>query len=230
MIVGTATHKSIEKNLIEKRDNKTLLSTEAVTEIAADTLKNTWAGENPVLSDEEKEQGEKKVKGDAIDTAVSLATLHHRELAPKIEPVHLEREVYLELNGFPYDLKGFVDIQEPDGIRDTKTSSKSPDAGAAEKSTQLRFYSLARTVLDGLPPAKASLDFLVKKKAPEAITVSTQMQESDHHRFLDRVSRVADAIQKGAFTPAPPDSWACSERWCGYWSRCPHGTRQKIQG
>lgn len=230
MVIGTATHKSIEKNLRSKMEAKTLLPEQEVVQIASEALSNTWAGEGPVLSDDEKEQGEIKVKGAAVDTAVSLARLHHRVMAPGIQPLHVEREVYLELTGFPHDLKGFLDIQEADGIRDTKTASKSPSGDEAASSTQGKFYSLARTVLDGLPPAKFSLDYLVKTKEPKAVTVSAQIDEDDHRRLLLRVEKVSNMIQKGTFTPAPHDAWYCSARWCGYWSRCPFGAKQKVQG
>jgi len=230
MVIGTATHRSIEKNLINKRDQKALLPVEAVTEIAAESLKNTWDGEGPVLSLEEKKAGEKKTKGDAVDMAVSLAKLHHKELAPKIEPIHLEREVYLELKGFPYDLKGYLDIQEPNRIRDTKTTSKSPSGDEAETSTQLKFYSLARHVIDGLPPAEVALDYLVKTAEPKAITITAQMDENDHKRLLRRVEIASKVIKSGAFNPAPQDAWYCNARWCGYHDRCPFGARQRVQG
>jgi len=230
MVIGKATHKSIEKNLRAKLETKALLKEAEVTEMAAEALKNEWAGEGVTLSEDEVAQGEKKVQGSAVDTAVSLARLHHRVLAPAIQPTHLEREVQVEIKGYPFDLKGFIDIIEPDGIRDTKTASKAPKGDEAENSTQGKFYSLARTVLDGAPPAKFSLDYLVKTSEPKAITVTAQMDEDDHRRLLLRVAKVGEMIQKGVFTPAPHDAWYCSARWCGYWSRCPFGAKQRVQG
>jgi len=230
MVIGTATHKSIEANLKQRMVLGTYMPKEAAAEIAAEALKNTWAGEEPVLLPEEKEQGEKKIKGEAVDTAVSLALLHHKELAPNIKPTHVEREVYLELKGFPFDMKGYLDIQEPDGVRDTKTTSKAPSGDEASTSTQGKFYSLARHIIDGLPPAKFSLDYLVKTKTPKAETITAQMDEDDHKRILLRVERAAKLIQSGAFTPAPADAWYCNARWCGYHGRCPFGAKQRVQG
>lgn len=230
MIVGTATHKSIEKNLKQRMVLGTFIPKEEAKETAAESFRNTWAGEEPVLTEEEKEHGKDKVKGEAVDTAVSLAELHYDRVAPGIKPIHVEREVNLELKGFPFDLKGYVDIQEPDAIRDSKTTAKSPSSDAADKSEQLTFYSLAAKVIDGKAPATVQLDFLVKTKEPKYVPLVSTRTEADHGTFLRRVERASKVIESGAFMPAPPDSWYCSANWCGYYDRCPFGKRQKIQG
>jgi len=34
------------------------------------------------------------------------------------------------------------------------------------------------------------------------------------------------AIKTGIFPPTNPDSWWCSEKWCGYWDDvCPFGRK-----
>jgi len=36
------------------------------------------------------------------------------------------------------------------------------------------------------------------------------------------VESVLNGINAGIFLPAAPGSWACSERFCGYWHSCPY--------
>ncbi len=227
-LIGTATHKSIAMNLIEKRDKGALLPEAAVSEIAVESLKNEWSGQEPVLQEDEKEAGVEKTKGEAIDTAAKLSLLHHHDLAPKIEPVHVERLFRLELKNFPRDLIGYIDIQEPKTIRDVKTSSKSPAADEADKSLQLTLYGLAAKVVDGVAPSSYALDYLVKKKAPEAKTLTTERTDEDFKNLLRRVEVASKLVESGIFYPTDPSNWWCSARWCGYYDRCEFGARKKV--
>ena len=126
MLVGSGTHEAIEADLTEKMASGNLLLDEAVADIASDTLKRCWDAEPPLLNEEEALDGEKKTKGEAVDRAVSLAVCHHRDLAPELAPVAVEREWHVDVKGYPFELMGFIDVQEQDSIRDTKTSKKSP--------------------------------------------------------------------------------------------------------
>jgi len=224
LIVGSATHKSIELNLKNKLNNKTLLEDAAVKEIAAADVNQRWDSEGCDLSsmdDDEKGKGEKFLRGEAVDMAVSLASLHHRELAPGIEPTHLERTWDVAIDGFPVDLSGTIDIQENGRIRDTKTSKASPPKDKAEKDEQLTMYCMASKVLDGTIPALA-MDFLVKTKVPKVVVQHTTREQADFEPLLARIAAASKCIESGIFLPCPPDSWVCSPRWCGYHSTCPY--------
>jgi RecB family exonuclease len=230
MVVGTATHKSVERNLGNKIQTGQLLPQDAVVEAGIDAIKNHWEGEPPALDDDEKEIGEKAVKGRAIDTVATLAKLHHQEFAPKIQPTHVERYFRLELKGFPFDLDGFMDIQEATTVRDTKTSAKSPSGDEADYSVQLSAYALAVKTVDGKLPTSVHLDYLVKTKEPKAVPVSSTRDEEQLRSLLLRVERAATVVEKGAFYPTSPDNWVCSKKWCGYWdSVCPFGRRSRKQ-
>lgn len=222
LIVGSATHVSIEKNLKHKMDNKALLKDDEVRQIAADDVNQRWQNEGADLSsldEEELGKGEKAVRGEAVDMAVSLASLHHHELAPAIEPIHLERKWDVEIAGFPCDLQGTIDIQESGRIRDTKTSKASPPKDKAAKDEQLTMYSMASKVLDGSIPELA-MDFLVKTKTPKVVTQTTQREQADFEPLLARIAAASKCIENGIFMPCPPDSWVCSPRWCGWFDQC----------
>jgi hypothetical protein len=221
LVIGKGTHAAIEKDLVNKQQWGTLLPDDSIADYAADAARAAWDEDEPVLQEGDPD------KGGVVDVAVSLAQLHHKQVAPGIDPVAIERGFVLEIEGFPYDLMGFVDIEEPGRIRDTKTSSKSPPADAAEQSDQLTLYHL-EAVTRGLPPPMVQLDYLVKTKVPKAVSLSSVRGPEDHARFLRRVEVAARVIEAGSFQPAAPDSWACSQKWCGYWDRCAFGSRGRV--
>lgn len=228
LIVGKGTDKAVSEDLTSKKDNGVLLPDEAVAAIAADAVKLTWHGEEPVLDDDEKQRGKDRVLGDAVDMAVSLARLHHKELAPTIKPTFIQRPWRVQIEGVSHDLIGFIDVQEERGIRDTKTAGKSPADDAAEKNLQLTMYALAAYVNDGKLPEYLTLDYLVKLKTPKAVVLKTARSEDDLRRLLDRIARAITVIKSGAYLPTDPSNWWCSKRFCGYWDRCPFGARQAV--
>ena len=220
LIVGTGTHASVEKNLSAKIHTGSLLPLEAVKDAARDGVNNAWE-QGVKLDDEEAERGIKAVKGDAVDKAVRLATLHAKDKAPTLNPTHVERKWSLELPGYDIELVGRIDVQEGlVSIRDTKTSGKTPSEDVAEKSVQLKAYSAAVWKIDGALPQFAVLDYLIDTKTPTAKTFSMVPTTEDTRAMLNRVETVVLAMQKGVFTPVEPTHWCCSAKWCGYFSTC----------
>jgi RecB family exonuclease len=222
MVVGTATHKSVEANMQSKLKDGKLLEVAAIKEIAAVTLNQRWEAEGILLTDEEWAAGEKMVRGEAVDKAVNLSVCHHKVLAPTIRPTAVERKWVIELEGYPMDLGGQIDLQEKDCIRDTKTSAKSITQDVADKSDQLTMYALAGKVNDGAIPGSLALDNLVAlKRGAKANTLWTKRDEQDVQIFLRRIERAIEVIQTGKFMPCSSDSWCCNPKWCGYFSICP---------
>lgn len=218
LITGIATHKSIESNLNSKIDTGELLPLEQVKDIARDNVIGQFNQEVTIT----KEEGDpKKLKGECIDMTVTLSELHAIELAPVLLPVSVERKWVVELDNFPYDLSGMWDIEEEgDVIRDTKTSGKSPSTKDADASEQLTMYSLAKQVCDGKKPPYMYIDALVKLKTPKIVTLATSRTDAQHNILLRRVEIVTHAVEKGVFTPANPQDWWCSKKFCGYYNSC----------
>lgn len=220
-LIGTGTHGGIEMDLGTKLKTGALAETEAVEATVADIVREGWTSDL-VINDEEI-----ATVGAATDQAVSLATLHHAEVAPAIEPVALEEGFTLLLPG-THDLVGYIDIREAGRIRDTKTTGKSPPANAAAVSDQLTAYHLAAKVA-GHPVAGVQLDHLVKTKRPKVVSLPSTRTNDDHARFLLRVEAAERVIAGGAFYPCARDSWTCCAKWCGYWETvCPHGSRNAV--
>lgn len=220
LVIGKGTHAAIEDDLREKMALGSLLPDEQIADTAADATRKAWDDEPPITHEGDPD------KGEAMDTAVALATAHHKQLAPIIEPVALERGFLIDLDGFPFDLMGFVDIEEPTRIRDTKTAAKSPSGSEADKSDQLTLYHLEAATRG--EQKTVALDFLVKNKVAKVVTLESRRGPEDHARLLRRVEVAAKVIESGAFAPTNPDNWWCSQKWCGYWDRCAFGERKAV--
>ena len=235
MIEGTAVHDVIHEDLAFKRDRNELLPDEHIKDLAAERLRINWLAEEPRLDEEEAKLGERNVKGMAIDRTVKLASLHHTRLAPVIRPLHLERIFVLELEGYPVDLGGMIDIQEVNAtIRDSKTTSKTPTQAIADDSVQIDMYHYAATELakeyNEPPPTRIFLDFMVgQKKGCYQESFETFRDETDHLRLFERIEAACRVIDAGAFMPVDADHWVCSKKWCGYFDKCPFGARRRKQ-
>lgn len=225
--VGSGVDLAVTANLAQKIQDGTLLSAEAVKDLARDGFQAALQRDGAMLSEEEIERGEDVVAGEAADKAVRLAALHHAELAPAINPVSVQWPWSLELADYDLELVGTADIREAGMIRDTKTTAKSPSADAADKSIQLTAYAMAATVIDGQTP-EVTLDYLVDLRTPKTAVLSSKRDENDFAALLNRVAVINDAIKAEVFPPADPDSWMCSKRFCGFWSTCRY-VRRPVQ-
>ncbi|HSW40818.1 MAG TPA: PD-(D/E)XK nuclease family protein [Acidobacteriota bacterium] len=227
LVVGTGTHRGVDVNMHYKIETGDLLPIEAVADAARDGVNHAWEKDGVKLEPDEVARGVKAVRGEAIDKAVRLATLHAKEKAPRIFPIHAERPWSLEIKGYPLDLVGRLDIQEADTVRDTKTSGKTPSEDVAEKSLQLKAYALAVQVLDGKAPGKVFLDYLIDTKTPKTATFEHSPDIDDFQAVLNRVEVISMAMTRGVFVPVEPDHWCCSEKFCGYWNTCKYIRRPK---
>lgn len=220
LIVGTGTHRSVERNLSHKIETGELLPIEAIKDHARDGVNQAWEG-GVRLDPEELQRGMKAIKGEAVDKAVRLAVLHGGNLAPVLVPTHVERPWSLELPGYPVDLAGRIDIQEGTAsVRDTKTTAKTPSADAADRSLQLKAYALAVKTIDGAAPESVMLDYLIDTKVPKTVTVPAKVTVDDYQVLLARVETLCLAMERGVFIPVEPTHWCCDPKWCGYYSTC----------
>ena len=231
LITGTSVHKSAECDLSKKIVTGELANEDEVIAVARDHVAGAFSSGDYLLQPDERNLGPDRVRDNVIDTAITLASLHHRELAPQVAPVAVERKWVLELNGYPVNLAGTIDCDEGDIIDDWKTAARSPAAGAEHQSGQATMYSLAKKVLDGVIPT-FRLGYLVKTKTPKALFRETRRTNEDFQALLLVVERVCEAIDKGIFLFAAgqdPRPWACSPRWCGFYGSC-KGVNNPVAG
>ncbi len=243
LLVGSATHVSVQRDLESKLRDGTLLTDEEIRDVASTALDAAWTEDGDVVL-EPDEDGITDVgvaRGAARDRTVKLAMLHHDEVAPEIHPVGIEEAFSINIAGTDLSLSGRLDVREEapvpgdvEGrtlarIRDAKTAGKSPAKDAADRSEQLTMYGLAHRVLVGREPDALILDHLVSTKIPKVVTQESTRDTLDYQRMLLRVEVASDALDAGTFLPAHPDSWWCSAKWCGYWHVCPFGGKGRTR-
>lgn len=225
--VGTSTHRTIEKNMNNFIKVGSLLPVEQIQDLARDTMGSEWQS-GVMLNEEEVAEGIEKVKAGAIDKAVRLSTLHAEKVAPTIQPTHVERQWVVEMQGYPMDLVGQIDLQQGSKwIRDSKTSGKTPPKTIADDSLQLTAYALAVKIIDGVIVESVNLDYLIDTKTPQAVSFPSTRDEKDFQVLLNRIERAILILERGAFQPANQTDWICSPKWCGYFSSCPFSKKPK---
>jgi putative RecB family exonuclease len=231
LIVGKGTHRANASDLLAKMDSGSLLSSDEVKAIAADATKREWEAQDVALDDDERAQGADAVKGEAVDRSVTLASLYHENIAPTVEPTGIEEPFTVQLPSVVHELTGYIDVNTATRIRDCKTTGKTPEAEAADKSLQLTGYIWADWERSGRTTMKTgALDHLVTlKKSAKAITQETTRTEEDFSRLHARLDIAAETINSGLFAPCDPGQWCCSPKWCGYWNHCEFGARGKAR-
>lgn len=218
--VGKATHKAAEYDLGWKMKMGGLLPESDYKDLAASIFDATWNEDPPDVPDR------RTVKGAAKDQTVGLASLHHESLAPTLDPTEVEAVRSVPLAGFPMDLYGIIDVVESNsGVRDLKTRRARPTGEAA--GLQGEFYVFMERLRSGKTPTHFAVDTIVKKKKPEIVTEYVT-PTGDHSAMVARLERAALVIERGAFMPAEPGHWKCSERYCEYWHSCPFGRRRRL--
>lgn len=227
--IGTAVDASVTTNLQEKIGSGLLLPEEQVKDIARDALLREWAASEVEESPEDAEDGIEFSRDKAIDRSVTLAGFHYENLAPIIKPTHVQRAWTLDIRGLPIQLAGTIDVQEGlDSINDTKTSAKSPVKTLADNSLQLTTYALAVKAHDGQIPKAVRLDYLVmtpKRGDTKLVQLQSSRTDKDFGPLLERVYQAHRQIESGIFTPAPPDAWWCSKKFCPFFSNCRFAVR-----
>jgi hypothetical protein len=229
LATGIAVHNGVERNMAAKHDTGEAAPREAVLAHTADRFETEWAG-GLFLTDDES-VNLRKTKGAALDMAVKLIGVHYDKVAPTITPSEVEWKWKVDLDHYPFDLSGRVDIIDGTVIHETKTSKYKPNEYSPQ-SLQCKTYCMARTIVAGKRPSKASADYLVKYKTPVAMTESCRPKVSWDRDVMARVEaaiRLIEAVKAGhqAFAPANPDAWWCAATYCGFAHDCKYWSGRK---
>ena len=129
--VGGATHKGIECDMSHKMATGELASPEAIATAAYEEVNKRFERDGVHMGKDEKGKKIADIRGEAIDEAIRLGRVHHKELAPKIEPAFLERPWVVEMRGFPHDLAGRIDLMEATlaGLRQRRRRTRPSASG-----------------------------------------------------------------------------------------------------
>lgn len=217
---GTAVHDGAAINFRQKIKTHEDLPRNDIVEAAVAKFEAEAAG-TYVMTPEESSRGAGTVIGEAKDQVADMATLLADEIVPEYQPVLVEQPVRIILPEASHDLLGILDLADDKRrVVDFKTSGKRKTQGEADQSVQLTFYAAGHRVLTGELPTELRLEVMVKKGVPERQIVRTQRGPDDFAALAHRVNSVLQIIDNGVFMPAPPGSWYCSAKWCGFWPTC----------
>lgn len=221
LITGKAFHAGAETNFRQKIESHADLPQKEIVEVAAAAF-DAEAAAGYLLSDDEASRGAKNVLGEAKDMTVKLARCHAQEQAPDYQPVAVEHKTRIVFPQATHDLLAITDLRDSKRrVVDLKTAARKMPQTAADSSTQLTIYAAAHQIDTGEPASEVRLDVVTKTKNPARQVIVSQRDRADFQALINRVNSTLNAIHVGAFTPASPGSWACSPKWCGYWSTCP---------
>jgi len=221
LAIGSAVHSSIELHLKRKVEGEET-SLDHVEAVARDTFQEKWT--DGIDLNEVESVAPKVTRADSVDMTVALARLHFTDVAPRIQPIAVEKPFVIQLDNMPVDLSGRIDIVTADGIRDSKTSGKKPSPGVL-LGIQPRMYCQAHKLETKEFPETFSLDYLIKTKVPKAESISIKPDEDFVRPLFARIERAVEIIEsvkagRQAFAPANEDHWICTAKFCGYARTC----------
>ena len=219
--VGTAVHSSIQADYESALERGELAPLDILQDIAADSFEHL--SEKTIFEDGEK-------KDTLKDEVVGLAEFHHKELAPSVLAkgvVAVEEPLNFNLPGDGWELRV---RQRPDvivktGVIDNKTSAKrlgnprNPnDKTATRVDGQLSAYAIGFALKYGKQPEEVTLHRLLRYKGgPQKEVLSNTRDEHDQKRYLDKVVRIAERMQKLDVWPIDDPGYC---KFCPYFEIC----------
>lgn len=213
LTVGSSVDAAVTYNFVEKIKTGQDLPTEAVL----DTFSTDFDTRAKETEWGEDDAGKQK------DMGAQLVKIHCEQAAPTIKPETVQESFVIETDA-GYDLGGTIDLIETSGIvADTKTSKGAYDDDAVFRAIQPALYDFAYEALRGKPSTGFRYDVLVKptaRKAPEYKPISAVVTQRDREWLFETISQVHKAISAGVALPPMEGSWACSDKWCGFWNLC----------
>src|SRR5574341_692712 len=204
------------------------ITVEEARDLAATGFDARIRHEGVTLNSQDVLEGAKKVLGRAKDYAVAMSAHYVGLVAPRVRPVAVELPVELAVDS-TVGLRGRIDLVERfseddverEVVPDLKTSTRTPPADTAHRSSQLTTYALMRRVSTGKLPDAVRLDYVVRTPTGRMSHVSlpSKRSEADVAALIARFNVAVEATRKGVFVPNTT-GWRCSERWCEFWTTC----------
>lgn len=209
MLLGTAAHTAVEKDLLHKIETGEDLPREEVVDTFRDEFVSLSADSDDDTDD----------PGALTDSGIKTIGVWRDVVAPATRPKHVELHVQYKLNGIVID--GTLDeVEEDDLIRDWKFTGKTPDRRGGQYLLNMIGYGIGYRQLTGKVESGIQLDFMVRLKQPKHVpVVSGPIPDESIHAYAGIVDSVVRSIEAGLFPANGLRSGACS--WCGYRDICP---------
>ena len=230
---GTGVHKAGEADARKLMASGERLTISELQDAAATGFRESLEKNGVYMSEEDKPQAN-AILAQAKDEAVRAAALYGVAVSPRIgQPIHIEEEITIQVDGLDYPLGGTLDLIHLVGgghkITDLKTTAKSPDLSVATHSIQAPMYDLLAERALGLTTTFEFEYIKVLKTKSENITIPATITAQARANIIQRAKVFEAHLASGILTPAPPEAWWCSASWCGYYGICPHGQKQAVQ-
>jgi len=217
LTVGSSVDAAITSNLIAKKETGTDLPVDAVLEVYSKDFD---------VRKKDTEWGEENA-GEQKDAGIECLKLHHKEIAPKIDPETVQENFVIETDA-GYAIGGTLDITEKDGtIRDSKTSKEAYAEDAVTRALQPTMYDFAYQTIRKKESKRFVYDVMIKPKINKKSIRPAQIQivegkvtSADHEWLFNTINQMHKAVTSGVALPAPDGAWWCSKKWCGYWDMC----------
>ena len=223
LVRGKCGHKALEANFRQKIESRKDIKKKEILSVFSDEWKRALSEEEVAWTPDELDgNSPKKAAGKMKDSGIALVSIYHKEQSPQVQPIEVEQEFRVDFDdGFP-PLVGIIDrVTEDYAVEDDKFVSKSPSAFDMITDVQLTCYQLGYQIREGKPPIRLRKRFAISTSTPKSVCFEIIPRNKEQmDRFLNRLQAAMGGIRKGVFLPAANDSWACSERFCGYWSTC----------
>jgi len=208
LTLGRTIHQTLHDNYHQKIQSHRDLPISDITDIYSDH----WEQEA-----QETVFGKGEKPGKLKDQGVQLLTTYFDSVAPHIQPIDVEREFLLQVDGVKLPLKGYIDlIDDQRYIIDHKTSKRNYPEDTAQKDIQLTAYALAYRVLTGQDEKGVRLDVMVRTKEPKIQQLPATRTQSDTDRFARLAKQVERSINSEIFYPN--QNYTCGI--CGYKEMC----------
>lgn len=180
------------------------------TEQLLDEFSAAWDNR---LNDEDVDWREDS-PGELKDSGAGALRVYHRQIAPAVAPVAVEREFELAWPGVDWKLTGFIDLETAGGaVCDYKATKRRMSQSDADGDLQADVYCTARRA-EGDPATRFDFHTLVRNKTPIADIVTTERSERRLDGLTDRIFTIAREIdwrcETGTWSGAAPGTWFCS--------------------
>ena len=225
--LGSAGHAALEWN-----DKKKIKSgADQPLPDLLDMFSDHYDAETAELEKDEIKPGEDL--GKTKDAAAQALVVYHKQVAPKVRPIMVEKEFDLDLmptDDYQYPLKivnGRIDLITIDGVWDRKWTSRMKPQGEVDASYQLSLYELWYRMTYKEVPENVGLQVFVPATTKNAANVKNMPRSPEERPLVQRQARwrqlvhtmrtAQRGIDAGIFIPTN-DPMKCAN--CAYRKVC----------
>lgn len=213
-------HKGIEVN----HKAKLLTGKDEPLSVCQDAARDEYCRlifDHGVFFPKEELSSAKKQLSQGIDITVGLTKSYYEKLAPQVQPVLVEKKIYMEDPDIEVPFVGTIDLlAKPNWLTDMKSATKKWPENKIKTDIQVTLYYKLIKAETGKYPDKMTVEVFTKTKDFEHQTLKAERSEVDWVLLKKRIQLMLKMIKNGCFPPCDPGSYLCNPRYCGYYASC----------